>query len=122
MGRKCFESIGHALPNRENIVISRQDITFDGCLKASSLLEAISMATNEEIYIIGGGEIYEQAFPLVNQLEVTRILTKIDGDITLKGLIPSEWQLIGSSSPKKEYGIIFQFQKYVRKSLKFSKK
>jgi dihydrofolate reductase len=82
MGRKTFESIGKPLPNRTNIIITRdQNYHQDGAIVVHSLDEALSKAKeieNGEIFIIGGGQIYEQALPLANKLYITVIDTHIE--------------------------------------------
>lgn len=81
MGRKTFESIGRALPNRTNIVITRNpDFKADGVLIAGSLEEAIQKAGDGEIFIIGGGEIYSQALPIADKLYLTLVESGVDGD------------------------------------------
>ncbi|MBI5230266.1 MAG: dihydrofolate reductase [Candidatus Magasanikbacteria bacterium] len=77
MGRKTFESIGHMLPGRENIIITR-DMMFEahGCMVAHSLEYALKVATRverEEIFIIGGGEIFKQVLPFTDLLYLTII-------------------------------------------------
>ncbi len=75
MGRKTFESIGKALPNRKNIVITR-DTNFksEGTEIAHSLEEALEKTnTGEEVFVIGGGEIYKQAINIANKLYITHI-------------------------------------------------
>lgn len=79
MGRKTFESIGRLLPNRRNIIITR-DLNYkaDEAEIAHSLVEAINLGENnvdknEEIFIIGGAEIYKQAMPLAHKLYITKI-------------------------------------------------
>lgn len=94
MGRKTFESIGRALPNRTNIVITRNmDFKADGVLVAKSLEEALRLAPNKveglaqgnnknpEIFIIGGGEIYKQALPLCEKLLLTEVESDAEGDV-----------------------------------------
>lgn len=85
MGRKTFESIGKALPDRTNIVITnntkyaREDI-----LTVHSLDEALEEARaieSEEIFVIGGAQIYEQALPLADRLYLTIIDEEKDGDV-----------------------------------------
>jgi dihydrofolate reductase len=75
MGRKTFESIGRPLPNRTNVIITRnKDYTFENCSVVGSLDEAIELAKKidkEEIFIIGGGEIYKQALPFTDRLYLT---------------------------------------------------
>ncbi len=80
MGRKTFESIGKALPNRENIVITRNEYYIaEGCKIALSLDEAISLSTNE-IFIIGGSQIYNKALDFANRIYATVIDQEFDGD------------------------------------------
>jgi len=75
MGRKTFESLPKgALPNRRNIVLSRQDIQFLGAERFPSLEAALaSCRANEEVFIIGGASVYKEAMPLADKLYVTHI-------------------------------------------------
>lgn len=78
MGRKTFESLPGILPGRTHIIITRNKdfLCPEGTIKASSLDEAIEIASkidNEEIFIIGGGEIYKEALPISTKLYITRI-------------------------------------------------
>ncbi len=76
MGRKTYDSIGHPLPNRTNIVITRSQMCLEGCLVVDSLEKAIEAARaidSEEIFIFGGASIYAEAFPLVERLYLTVI-------------------------------------------------
>ena len=75
MGRKTFESLPKgALPNRRNVVLSRQDITFPGAERYASLQEALnSCKEEEEVYIIGGASVYQEALPLADKLCITLI-------------------------------------------------
>lgn len=73
MGRKTFESIGRPLPNRQNIIVSRQGaLGVKGTLTAASLQTAYALA-QYDAYIIGGGEIYAQAMNDVDRLYVTEV-------------------------------------------------
>lgn len=83
MGRKTYESIGKALPNRTNIVVSRKKDWFEeGILIVGSLKEAIKFAKkiDEEVFIIGGGNIYEQTMDIVDKLEVTLVKADLQAD------------------------------------------
>lgn len=84
MGRKTFESIGKPLPNRTSIVISRQaDLQIDGAIIAHSVEEAILKAksiTREDIFIVGGAEIYALSLPLADQILVTQLHDIFEGD------------------------------------------
>ncbi len=85
MGRKTFQSIGRALPNRTNIIITR-DVNFkaENCVVVYSVEEALVEAQKveqTEIFIIGGGEIYTQALPSVDKLYLTLVESDAEGDI-----------------------------------------
>jgi len=82
MGRKTFESIGHPLHGRKNIIISRQSgYSSAGTLVAGSLSEALQLAKGDsEIFICGGAEVYAQAFPFAERIYLTHIDLVIEGD------------------------------------------
>ncbi len=84
MGRKTFESIGKPLPNRTSIVVTRDaSWTHEGALVASSIEEALekAKAIDPEVFVIGGGQIYEQALPLTDRLCLTLIEATKEADI-----------------------------------------
>lgn len=85
MGRKTYESIGKPLPNRTNIIITRnKDYSAPGCIVTNSLHEAIEKAgeiEQSEIFIIGGGEIYKEGLKLTDKLYLTLIHEEKEGDI-----------------------------------------
>lgn len=97
MGRKTFESLPKgALPNRRNIVITRdRDLKFDRCEMVSSLEEAIALCMHEdELFVIGGGSVYSQALGLADRLYLTKIHHKFNGaDVFLPSIDISEWSL-----------------------------
>ncbi len=95
MGRKCFESIGRPLPNRTNVVITR-DLFFaaTGCVVVHSLEEALNFAfENEEAeaFVIGGGEIYKQSMTYWDKIYITEVDLKVDGDIYFPSINEAEW-------------------------------
>ncbi|MBV9576155.1 MAG: dihydrofolate reductase [Gammaproteobacteria bacterium] len=98
MGRKTYESIGRALPNRSNIIISRNpQLMANGCIVVSSLQEAIQKAISEkngEIFIIGGSEIYRQSLPYADRLYLTIVHHHFEGDAFFPELDESKWQEI----------------------------
>ena len=83
MGQKTFESIGRPLPNRLNVVLSKDDIKIDGCEIAHSIDEAIEVGSkeNNEIFIIGGGLVYAQAIGLADKLYLTLVDANFDADV-----------------------------------------
>ena len=101
MGRKTFESIGRPLPNRHNIVISRQIESIDNKIsnvsRVKSIDEAISLAQAQqpdEVFIIGGGNIYQQVLPLIDRLYLTHIDAELQGDTYFPDYLPEQWQVI----------------------------
>lgn len=95
MGRKTYESIGRALPGRQNIIITR-DKTYraEGCKVTHSLEEALDSAKGaKEVFIIGGSQIYKQALPLADKLYFTRVEARIEGDRFFR-FKESEWKTV----------------------------
>ena len=94
MGRKTFESIGRALPNRTNIIMTRDaDFLVDGCVVVHSPEDALRAAGDaEEVMVIGGSSVFEQFLPMANRM----YLTMIDEDFQGQSLFPefdsSEWR------------------------------
>lgn len=93
MGRKTFESIGRPLPNRRNIVISRDpNWQHEGVERAGSVAEAIALCGDEEAFIIGGAQIFTDALPLVSCLIVTEIDATFECDTRFPAIDPAHWQ------------------------------
>ncbi len=97
MGRKTFDSIGKKpLPNRRNIVITRQaDLVCDGCDVFNDLQQALdSCGAEEEIMVVGGSSLYEQAMPIADRMYLTFIDAVFDGDTVFPAWDSDEWQMI----------------------------
>lgn len=84
MGRKTYESIGHPLPNRTNIVITRNpSLKVPGCITVTSLSAALAEAKNSgetEAFIIGGGQIYQESLPIADKLYLTVVNANFEAD------------------------------------------
>jgi dihydrofolate reductase len=102
MGRKTFESVGRPLPNRTNIIITRQkDYHAEGCLVADSLDAALALVENDEQpFIVGGAEIYKLALEKANTIELTLIKADYEGDTYFPEFDTSVWKL--ARGEKKE--------------------
>lgn len=93
MGRKTFDSLGKPLPNRRNIVISRSIKQIEGCEAVASIEEALELCKEEkEIFIIGGAEIFREALPIVNRIELTRIHQNFEGDTFFPKIDQQTWR------------------------------
>ena len=96
MGRKTWESLGRPLPGRTNIVISRSaGFSAPGATVCRGLDQALASAAstaNDEIFIIGGAEVYRQALPLAMRLQLTEIDRAFAGDVHFPPVDPGRWQ------------------------------
>lgn len=97
MGRKTFDSIGRPLPGRQNIVITRsKDWQHEGVTVVHSVEEALAVASGadvQEVFVIGGAEIFRTAYPRAGRLYLTRVHHHFEGDVFLPVLSEQEWQL-----------------------------
>jgi dihydrofolate reductase len=97
MGRHTWESIGHALPNRTNVVVTRQnEYVATGAAVIHSISELESIDTVGTVFIIGGGELYKNTIELANKIHITRIHASIDGDTFFTPIDESAWNCISS--------------------------
>ena len=119
MGRKTFESFPKPLPNRTHIIITRQkEYLADGCLVVHSLEEALEISPqNEEVFIIGGAQIYKQALPFADKIDLTRVHIELDADAFFPEFNTSEWNLVFSEKHVKDekHQFDFTFESYIKK-------
>ena len=96
MGRKTFDSMGKPLPNRRNIVITRNaDLKIEGAEVTQSLDEALEKCTTEhEVFVIGGAEIYKAALEKTDRIYLTRVHKNFEGDAYFPELDPEKWDEI----------------------------
>lgn len=119
MGRKTFESFPKPLPNRTHVVISRQkDYQPEGCVIVKNLEEAMSVCPkNEDIFIIGGAQIYELALPICDKLELTRVHKNFDADAFFPEINFLDWDLIASEHHPVDdkHAFDFTYETYQKK-------
>lgn len=120
MGRKTFESFPSALPNRTSVIITRQqDYKTEGCIVVGSLEEALKVSPqDEEVFIIGGGEIYNQSIARADKLDITRVHAEFtDADAYFPHIDESKWELTEAVfHPKDEkHAYEMTFQTYMKK-------
>ncbi|GAA2003038.1 dihydrofolate reductase [Nakamurella flavida] len=110
MGRRTYDSIGRPLPGRQTVVVTRQaDWTVDGVQTAASVPEAIALAGDGEIMVVGGGEIYRQTLDLADRLEITHVDAEVAGDTTFPVIDRTRWEVT-----RDEPGEGFRFVSYRR--------
>lgn len=95
LGRKCYESIGRPLPHRTNIIITRSKIfKAEGCVIVHSIKEGLDYARNRdetEVFIAGGGEIYQQSIHLWDKLYLTEVEIEVSGDVFFPKIDNNQW-------------------------------
>ncbi len=120
MGRKTFDTMGKPLPNRRNIVITRQsELEISGAEVVHTLEEALERvdAASEEVFIIGGAEIYRMALAIADRMYLTLIHESFDGDTFFPEFVESHWTL-GSREdhePDERNAHAFSFLTYERR-------
>ncbi len=95
MGRNTWDELGKPLPNRRNIVVTRnKGREFPGAERAPFLGTALAMAMAEdEVFVIGGGKIYAEALPLADRMYLTHVHAEIEGDTRFPEWDPAEWEV-----------------------------
>ena len=116
LGRKTWESIGRPLPGRRMVVISRQSLTLpEGVELAASLDEAVARhAAEDEIMVMGGAQIYEQAWSRADRLLLTEIARDPPGDAWLAAPDPAQWQEVSRENGTSQDGVAYAFIEYRR--------
>ena len=118
MGRKTYESLGRPLPNRTNVVISRQELEIPGCRVVHSLDEALALFPgDEEVFIIGGAQIYAEALPRADRFYLTRVFHDYEGDTRFPEWDEAQWRLVSSEAFPcgREYPWPFTFECWERR-------
>lgn len=123
MGRKTFESFPKPLPNRTHVIITRQkDYQVpDGCIVVPSLEKAVEISPkNEEVFIIGGGEIYNQSIDIADKVELTRVHTSVEADTFFPEINPEKWNIIFEEHHEKDekHAFDFTFQTFIKANRK----
>ena len=92
MGRKTYESIGRPLPERLNIVVTRQsDYAAEGCEVVGSLEAALKRAGDGEVFVIGGSDLYQATLPIADRLHLTLVELAPEGDVLFPEIDWREW-------------------------------
>jgi dihydrofolate reductase len=116
MGRKTWDSLGRPLPGRRNIVITRDaSKTFVGAESFTSLSQALEAVKGaEQIFVIGGAQIYREALPLAHRVVATEIQADIEGDAMFDPLDKAVWHETSRQSQPAENGLAYDLVEYHR--------
>lgn len=126
MGRKTFESFPKPLPNRTHIVITRnKNYKKEGIIVVPSLKNALEKVKNEEqVFIIGGGEIYSQSIDIADKIELTRVHTTVAADTFFPIIDEEIWQLVAEEFHPKDdkHAFDFTYLTYLKREARGKKK
>jgi dihydrofolate reductase len=112
MGRRTFDSVGKPLPNRRNIVITRQDITIPGCEVVNSIDAALELCKSEqEVFIGGGADIYKMAMKRTNRIYLTIVHKTFDADTFFPEINMKEWKEVSHTkhTPDQRNSLPYSF-------------
>ena len=119
MGRRTYDTLERPLPDRRNVVVTRnRDYCRPGVAVVHSLSDALSLSQEEdEVFVAGGGEIYEEALPLADRLYLTVIHARVDGDVFFPEFEASAWTLIEDERHDQDerHAHSFSFRLYERR-------
>jgi dihydrofolate reductase len=119
MGRKTYDSVGKPLPKRRNIIITRQSITIEGCEVVNSIEAALALCKGEEeVFIVGGAEIYRQAMKLTDRIYLTIIHKEFEGDSFFPEINKIEWEEVSREDhqPDEKNALSYSFITLERKA------
>lgn len=121
MGRKTFESIGRPLPNRRNIVVSRNTaLLAPGCEVVASLPAALSLCVGQDVFVIGGATLYREALPHAQKLYLTEIDAEVPGDTHFPVIDPAHWHELSRETRTRDernaFDIVFRVLERVGKT------
>jgi dihydrofolate reductase len=111
MGRKTYESLGRLLPNRVTVIVTRNKNYFvEGALVAHSLQDAIKLCKNDdEVFIIGGAELYKEGLKIAQQLYITEVDLDVQGDAFFPEFDMKDWQETARENHVSAQGFAFSY-------------
>lgn len=117
LGRKNFEANGKALPNRVNIVVTRNpNYKAPGCIVVENIQQALKYSESkgeEEVFIVGGGQIYQASLGITNKIYLTIIDTEIKGDVFFPELDLKSWNVISKVAHSADSNNPFNYTYYI---------
>ena len=123
LGRKTYESLDGPLPNRTHIIITRQEnyaekVDANCCIVVDNIEDAIAKSASEDdTFVIGGGEIYKLALPLADKIELTRVHGTFEADAYFPEIDENKWNLVNEDyHPKDEkHNFDFTYQTFMKR-------
>ncbi len=117
MGRKTYESLGRLLPGRTTVIVTRnKNFRLEGALIAHSLEGAVALCKSDnEVFLIGGAELYQDGLKLANKLYITEVDLTVDGDAFFPEFDLNLWQETSREAHTSAQGLSFSYITYTRK-------
>jgi len=117
MGRKTYESLGRLLPGRTTVIVTRnKNFRLEGALIAHSLEGAVALCkSDDEVFLIGGAELYQDGLKLANKLYITEVDLTVDGDAFFPEFDLNLWQETSREAHTSAQGLSFSYITYTRK-------
>lgn len=120
MGRKTYASIGRPLPERRSIVLSRNpEYTAEGVEVVADFAQALDLTAEEaEVFVIGGGHLYQLALPFTQRIYLTEVSAEVEGDVHFPKIDWSQWDLVEAlpAEMDEKSGLHFSFKTFNRRS------
>lgn len=119
MGRKTYESLDRLLPGRTTVIVTRNKrYHVEGALIAHSLEDAVVLCgQDEEVFLIGGAELYQQGMKLASKLYITQLLAEFEGDAFFPEVDLNHWLELTREEHSSSTGLTFSYITYLRKAL-----
>ena len=113
MGRKTFDSIGRVLPGRRTVVVSRQEnLVIRGAVVVADIDSALQPDGTGEVFVVGGGEIYQLALPRVERMYITRVRCRVDGDTRFPAVDWRQWETterhFHAADERNDFDMVFE--------------
>lgn len=122
MGRKTFESLGKSLKDRKNVIMTRDlNYSAEGCVVCHTVEEILEMGRDEEVFVIGGADIYSEFLPFSEKLYVTLIDENFSGDTFFPAINDKEWMLISSTQGEKNEKNPYNYYFLIHERIKIDK-
>lgn len=119
MGRKTYESLGRLLPGRTTVIVTRnKNYHLEGALVAHSLKAAMLLCQDDnEAFLIGGAELYQEGLKVARKLYVTEIGLEVAGDAFFSAIDLNQWCETSREAHTSSQGFMFSYVTYVKKQV-----
>jgi dihydrofolate reductase len=116
MGKHTWMSLGKPLDGRTNVILTHDtDFSVKGCLVVNSIEQVLDEFADQELFVIGGADIFKQFLPFTSKIYLTRIMYVFSGDTYFPGIQWNDWSMISYEQIKSESGHNLSFETWEKK-------